>query len=161
MRGTRRGRPTRGPARRPACRRRRRRTAGGRQPGGRRASRSWRGSAACAGDCVAASLRNRSRYSRGCSSHSLLQLLPPSRGRWPARAGGGERRFLLFVWIAGEGEKYVVEVGGVNRQSLHHDRLVVEPVQQRPYRPDAAVTGDLQGELVVARRHGEGAGRRV
>jgi hypothetical protein len=35
--------------------------------------------------------------------------------------------------MAGEGEKDVVQVGGVNRQSLHHDRLAVEPLQQRPY----------------------------
>jgi hypothetical protein len=40
--------------------------------------------------------------------------------------------------VAGEGEENVVEIGGVHGQPADRDRLLVQPAEQRPERPDAA-----------------------
>jgi hypothetical protein len=71
-------------------------------------------------------------------------------------------RVPFLVGLAGEGEEDVVEVGRVDRQLADFDGCVLEPVQQRPQRLDAAVAGDLEGErLVVAHRLPEHAGGRL
>ena len=60
------------------------------------------------------------------------------------------------------GEKDVIEVGGVNRDSVDRERFVVEPVEHGPQGPDAAVGRDLERELVVVARHlAKAAGGRV
>src|ERR1700741_1846665 len=56
---------------------------------------------------------------------------------------------LLARGVPGEGEEDVVEVGRVHGEVLDLDRGVVEAVEDRPQRAQAAVARHLQGERVV------------
>ena len=64
--------------------------------------------------------------------------------------------------LAGKGEEYVVEVGGVDRQVVDLDGSEIESVEQGPQGGDATVTRHLQREcLVVPTGAIEGVGGEV
>jgi hypothetical protein len=55
--------------------------------------------------------------------------------------------------LAGEGKENVVEIGGVHGHAIDRDRSLIEPIEQRLERLNAAVGRDPQRQcIVVARR---------
>jgi hypothetical protein len=52
---------------------------------------------------------------------------------------------------AGDGEKHVIEVRGVDRQPLDGDAGLVQLVEEFTQRVHGAIGGDLQDQLVLVR----------
>src|SRR5665811_932704 len=101
---------------------------------------SWTGSAVRAADCAAASWPSQPRHTSVYS--------------WD--------RHLLVPGVTGDGKEDVIQIWGVDRESLDLDRVSGEPIEQGLQRPDTAVVRNLQLESVVAAGHcAEAAGGRL